>query len=434
MMNLLPLPRLRSRTVLPFLAALFLAGACSGRSGTESGQWRSETSTDGNVTTVRTLSGSVWEGPARLVEEASIGTADGPEQYLIGEIEALTVGNDRIYLIDRVVPIIRAYDPDGNHLTDIGRAGQGPGEYVRPRALAVHPRNGRLVVRDGRGHRFNVYSPEGDYLTRWPYVTSVSYGYQIRFTDAGTLLTPGILNPFEPIDEWRTALLGFGPEGATGDTIAVPDFDYEPPVVTSVEEGGGMNASAVPFSPDVVWSTGHNGIIAAGVSERYRITLFFPDGRQLIVERDCEPVRVQPAEKEWWRALTAAGMRVAQPGWVWNGPPIPDTKPAYSDFILDREGRLWVHRPGPGRTYEDREPDPGKNPYRSYLDPYWSDEPIMDVFDFAGRYLGEVILPEGFRLGLGIAEPYIRGDMVVACCDDPGGFPTVKRFRLVLAP
>ncbi len=414
------------------LAAILLTGACSGRSDIGSGEWRFETSTDGLITTVRTLSGSVWKGPARLVEEASIGTADGPEEHLIGQVEALTAGNDRIYLIDRVGPIIRAYDLEGNYLTDIGRAGQGPGEYVRPRALAVHPSDGRLVIRDGRGHRFNVYSPAGEYLMSWPYVTSVSYGYSMRFTDTGVLLTPGILNPFEPIDEWQRALIGFGPEGATGDTIAIPDFDYEQPVVTNVEEGGGMNASAVPFAPDVVWNSGHNGVIAAGISESFRITLSFPGGRQLVIERACEPVRVQTEEKEWWRALTAAGMRVAQPGWVWNGPPIPDTKPAYSDFILDPTGRLWVQRPGPGRTHEDREPDPEANPFQSYLDPYWSDAPIMDVFDFEGRYLGEVIVPDGFRLGLGIAEPYIRGETIVACCDSPEGFPTVKRFRLVI--
>jgi hypothetical protein len=412
------------------VSVLLLLGACSSRSGPDPGQWRCERTIEGNITTVRTLSGSVWQGTARLVEEAVIGVEEGPDEYLLGKVEALTVGNDRIYLIDRVGPIIRAYDLEGNHLADIGRAGQGPGEYVRPRALAVHPVDGRLVVRDGRGHRINIYSPQGDYLTRWPYVTSVSYGYQIRFTDAGILLTPGILNPFDPIEEWRQALLGFGPEGATGDTIAIPSFSYDQPRVTSIEEGGGMNASAVPFAPDVVWNAGHNGIIAAGISERYRITLFFPDGRQLVVERDFEPVPIESEEKSWWRAQTTAGMRLAQPGWSWNGPPIPDHKPAFSNFVIDAGGRLWVKRPGQGRTHVDREPDPSRNPIDSFLNPYWSDTIVMDIFDFEGRYLGEVEVPEGFRLGIDVAEPHIRDEMVVACVDAPGGYPTVVRYRL----
>ena len=43
------------------------SGAGAGRDG-----WIHETSTEGAVTTVRTVSGSVWGGTARLVEEAGV--------------------------------------------------------------------------------------------------------------------------------------------------------------------------------------------------------------------------------------------------------------------------------------------------------------------------------------------------------------------------
>ena len=57
-----------THSVTAMLLVLMLIG-CSGLATDREG-WVHETSTNGSVTTVRTLSGSVWGGSARLVEEA----------------------------------------------------------------------------------------------------------------------------------------------------------------------------------------------------------------------------------------------------------------------------------------------------------------------------------------------------------------------------
>jgi len=58
--------------------------ACSPEPAADSGDttWVGTITTEGNVTTVVNESGSVWGGTARLVEEASIGLAVGPEEYI----------------------------------------------------------------------------------------------------------------------------------------------------------------------------------------------------------------------------------------------------------------------------------------------------------------------------------------------------------------
>ena len=62
--------------------------ACSSARGGIDGEWVGERVVDGNVTTVTTLRGSVWGGRARLIEEASIGSSDGDDAYLLGRVSS----------------------------------------------------------------------------------------------------------------------------------------------------------------------------------------------------------------------------------------------------------------------------------------------------------------------------------------------------------
>ena len=74
------------------LAVSLIAGGCS--SGTPDadgdGTWVGTITTEGNATTVVNESGSVWDGRARLVEEASIGSETAGEEYLFSYIMSVT--------------------------------------------------------------------------------------------------------------------------------------------------------------------------------------------------------------------------------------------------------------------------------------------------------------------------------------------------------
>jgi hypothetical protein len=258
-------------------------------------------------------------------------------------------------------------------------------------------------------------------------------GSPMRIRPDGVALTPQIEIRSLSADEWRYAVVGFGQQGATGDTIPVPHYDFQDPLVTATEAGGGLNATRVPFTPSVVWAFGPDGTVASGVSTAYRIELHHPDGRVLAIERRSDTVPVQAAERAWWQACTTAGMQLSQPGWAWNGPPIPSTKPPFDDVLIDPSGRLWVRRPGLGVTFEGRVTDPYENPSQAFLNPYWGEVPSVDVFDFEGRYLGEVVLPRGIDWQPPMSPRiYVDGDLVVAVVEDEDGAPTVRRYRLVV--
>src|SRR5688572_24508441 len=118
-------------------------------------------------TVVRVAQAPVHTGIATLVEEMSIGVADGAEEYMLGDVADIALGRDgTIYVLDRQVPAIRQYDDRGKYIRTIGRSGAGPGEYRSPSGLATM-RDGRLLLWDTGNWRINVYAGDGTSLTQW---------------------------------------------------------------------------------------------------------------------------------------------------------------------------------------------------------------------------------------------------------------------------
>ena len=99
------------------LALCLVAAGCASEVAVErDGDWQGTITTEGNVTTVVNESGSVWGGMARLVEEASIGVASGPEEYMLVQVSALYATDTEIYVLDSGASRVRVYDLTGKHL------------------------------------------------------------------------------------------------------------------------------------------------------------------------------------------------------------------------------------------------------------------------------------------------------------------------------
>jgi len=93
----------------------------------------------------------------------SPGDIDKPASVTVDE------NGDRIYVVDIGGPSssnhrVRIYDArTGNHLFDIGKRGDGPGEFNLPRDMAIG-KNGELYVVDGGNFRIQVFDHDGKYL------------------------------------------------------------------------------------------------------------------------------------------------------------------------------------------------------------------------------------------------------------------------------
>lgn len=388
------------------------------------GEWVHEASTEGNVTTVRTLRGSVWGGSARLTEEASIGVDQGSDEYMLGQVRGLAASDEAIYVLDSQLPAVRVYDLAGRHLVDLGREGQGPGEFTRPEDLAIGP-DGKLYVEE-RG-RIVVLTPAGRPAGTMPMRSNFTSSRPMTVTDDGEVYVPDLVVHGVDLEEWRHGMRRVTRDGFTEEIVEPPDFDFEEAQLVYRTENG-VSARNVPYYPSVEWVLGPSGAMIAGVSDEYRIDVHRPDGVVVRIEKSWDPLPVHAEERAWTRARITFVERRRRPDWRWNGPGIPEVKPAFSTILPGHDGRIWVRRIVDTRRVDDCDEDPTRVDEDRYPRPCWEDVHAIDVFEGDGSYLGPVEIPEGARLTF--PRAFIRDDMIVAYHEDQLGVPRVKRYRL----
>lgn len=193
-------------------------------------------------TTIRTVDEPVHRGVATLVEELSIGVADGEEHDMLGEIADIALAPDgSLFALDRQVPVIRHYDAMGRFLGNVGRSGQGPGEYRIVSGIAVD-REGRLVVWDTGNWRVSIYAPNGDFLSQWHTSSgtggsaTANYSRGLVVDRDGRVVTRRTLFSRDLSDR-PTVWIRYGPDGAVLDTLRAPDFPVPAAQLTAVAGG-----------------------------------------------------------------------------------------------------------------------------------------------------------------------------------------------------
>ena len=426
---------MRTRIAIAAFVCLVSSTACVPRQERESdGAWVGTITIDGKETNVVNESGSVW-GTVELVEEASIGTLEGEDEYVFGRVASVATDGRHIYVLDRMATIVRVYDLSGEHLFDIGRPGDGPGEFRRPWVLGLTAER-RLIVRDIGQARIHEFSADnGELLADW----HAPGGAPTTVTDEGFIYVYGRL-PDGPDGEFRFGMIARSPTGPTGESIPLPlRFGDQPfvPVDTRMLELAAMEARAqglsfnvnlIPFAAQQVWALDRDGTLFVGAGARYRFEARHLDGSELHIARSVEPVAVAADEARWLRARLTAFWRQLVPDFVWTGTEIPATKRFYMGIIPDQGGRTWVVRELAGERLNDCEPDP--DDFDGYVArPCWRQPYALDGFSVDGRFLGTIKLPAELRVDV---EPDIRDDMMIAVAEDQAGAIMVKRYRLIL--
>ena len=109
------------------------------------------------------LSEAVPELPEWTLErELTIGSVDDSEQALT-VVGAVTVdGDGNMYVSQPNDHWVRVFSPDGAFLFDIGRGGQGPGEFQR--MWRIGWLGDTLWVAEGRAPKVNFYEKDGTFL------------------------------------------------------------------------------------------------------------------------------------------------------------------------------------------------------------------------------------------------------------------------------
>lgn len=318
----------------------------------------------------------VWAvGPDPLL---SIGEVDGDPRYLFSRIAAIRVLPDRrVVVADAGSAALRVFRPDGGFEREIGRRGEGPGEFLTLRSLQTRGAD-TLVTYDMRNLRLSRFLASGELLGSTTLRTErgVPETYMGRLSDGTLVLTwlrfRGVLGP-TPVP----------------DSVYVGRFDGDSlQSLVSITAGmwrvGGSGNPGYSGPPPL--SPHHLGALVGD-------TLFRSDGmggRVEAVTPDGEVVRSFTVAIEPWDLQEAAAR--LQPridsGLAECCPRLADVSgaeeiPTLSEMLADPESLLWVKAYDPATdSHAIGRPRTGGE--------WW-------VLETDGTVSARVTMPDGFR-------------------------------------
>ena len=371
---------------------------------------------------VRANNPPAWGERVELVEELRIGTLDGPEVYTFGSVSGVAIGpTQSVYIGDGQAPAIRQYGEDGSWIADVGRQGQGPGEYNLISGLRMLE-GGPLALLDQRNGRVTYYV-DGEYSTSFLSLSGLFTAdpYAVD-TAGGSYVKTVIRDPEEPPSADAPEELGwihFDRTGQVLDTLRIPPEDAV---------GGGFVLAGLggyyrPFTVMTVSTMSPHGYLVTCRNDRYALSRPLPDGRVLRIERDVERIPVRAEEKTQWNAwIDYFERRGRERGDNASYGPIPDVKPYIRHLFVDDDGRIWVAVYAEARFQPYTEAERAERGDRPSLE--WNQPLVWEVVDPRGRFLGRVTLPDKTSLAAA------RGNTVWGVQAGEYGEGQAVRFRI----
>lgn len=362
------------RLEVGLLIAVVLATGCR-EPEISDGPWVADVSRSGDTTVVRTTSGSIWERPARLVEELRLGTVGGAEGTSFGAITQVAVADDgTVFLYDAQVPQIYRFGASGELLGHVGREGEGPGEYsdgvTGMLAMGQH-----LLLADPGTGRLSAFSLEGEYQGSLGPVTGLRSLFSptlARGPDGGVavrVLTVPV-GPGLPIPTpWPIGLELRGADGAVADTL---------PPQTLLGVAGRLLAG--PRGDGVL----------VGSEADFLFELRRDGGKVVRVEMPFARAEYTEGEQRMLGRLLAPAAAADGKSEV----DAPSLKGTWLEYLFSADGRVWGRRP-----ISDRPGDPTSRA------PLYQPS-VLDVFGVDGSYLGVVPLPVASR-PVGVTDTHL---------------------------
>jgi len=283
---------------------------------------------------------TVQEGALQLQETLRLSKG---ETFYFGRIADVAVADDgQIYVADNQARHVKVLSPDGALRDTVGTRGEGPGEFQHPLKLSV-ARGDSLYVLDGTDGRVHVFSPghafERGFLARTDRGTPI----KMMIPD-GAASSPerAVLFVYSPgaravvQEDARMVVRRVSPGGTVGSTL----FTTPPYRMAKVRGDGGMLFLNVPFTPFPHYALGPKGRVHYAYGDSLTATAYGPTGRAERTVRvpfeSVPPVTDDEIENRLKdRTRGREEVRTA----------IPDSKPAFTQFLVDDEGRYWFGRP-----------------------------------------------------------------------------------------
>jgi hypothetical protein len=352
---------------------------------------------------------SAWADTAgwHLTLATTIEPAEGSPGEL-GDIRGLasdTQGN--VYVLQSGPATIKVFGPDGAWIRDIGREGDGPGEF-RDGMLGLI--GDTLLVQDPNNTRLTTFLTDGSFLASHP---SQCCWFSSRPLPSFANGTVAIMGPPAGNDDNQSgAYYMTRPDGTAIDTVAMEtrsrndNFEGSWTVRRTSGSSSSIWVTSVPGQPHDVTRWRPDGMLIRGNTADYTLVLGHGVSDTVrVIHASAPQLLLTDAQRDslYQEAIDGAG-----PEWrdalkqVAKRSDIPDRRPPWSGLAVDDQNRIWVGLPSDS-----------------------SEVGSFDVFSPDGVLLGRVASPEP-----GLVEGIWVGDRVVVESESDLGYPTLRVYRL----
>jgi hypothetical protein len=313
------------------------------------------------------------------VPTLAIGREDGPDPYRFDGIDDVTRRSDSTIIVADASASIRLFDKRGAFLHEVGRRGEGPGEY-RVISMLKRVRSDSLLVWDFPAHRITLLSADGQFgrSEQGPVTEGFFYGLDV-FAD-GSLLgmydpPPTGARPANGVLETTMAVVRFSPDSGVMDTLE--QISTGSSYVTGGEH---FTITSIPYHAEAL-GVADGQAAYLGNSTRFEIGHYDSDGRlRRLIRLNRAPTPLQPFIRDNYIARQLARARTSADServrGVYSDMPFPKVLPAYAELAVDADSNLWVS----SFTTSDSLPT------------QWT------IFDPEGRLLAETVTPARFRV------------------------------------
>ena len=351
---------------------------------------------------------------AEVAEEPtlSLGALDGPEELLFGRIASVARDEEgNLVVADNGAGEIRIFGTGGGHLRSFGSRGEGPGEFQS--LVGAWPvADGSIVAADQQQKRITRFDADGGLIGS---ATLSDLDDMAALTPIGLAGSGAFLSRFRAFSmpamgessetSLEEAFGGVGPpefvvrhrfDGSLIDTVTQRSGVSMSASVSGSGSGMAIQLLRVPFSPEPSATGSDHGVAVTGGGD-YEVSFFDGTGALSRIARLAEAPTIR-TEEHLEAYVRGSGSPFAQDEAsirgmmaMYEGLPLPESLPAYTDVRFADTGELWARR------YSQR----GATMLR------W------DVFGADGGYLGRVELPSSFRI-----EEISRGQLVGVSRDE----------------
>ena len=353
-----------------FLSALMMLVSCQ----QQKAEWKGTIEEVDGVTIVKNPKEPMYgQDVFSLEEELSIGEVEGRKEYMFSEIGTIAVDDEeRIYISDRKETHIKVFDKDGVYSITIGRKGQGPGEFERISGMQITHQK-ELLVFDMNMRRLSFFTGDGKLIET---------------------LSISELRPFKlNMNSKRNFIItSVALDLMTNQSISeLKIYDNKLILLKTIVTPSPSNLFN-PFDSFFIWKLGKDDNIVYGYNETYELQILDLGGELIKkIVKDYDPVKITKEEKEEAERIYSSPTKIV----------FPQVRPAYRDFTLDDEGRIYV------QTFEKI----------ADLNGYYH-----DIFDSKGRCIAKIPLRFPPRV--------CKKNMLYTIEEDEEGFQMVKRYKV----